>query len=91
MNVASLYSHIPHEEGIQACRNYLHSSGFQEKTLKGIHYIINVISTINNFEFDGHHQTYLVTTKFNRCRQTPNQVEYNNHPLAKVTLIKLSN
>ena len=58
LDVSSLYTNIPHEERIKACRKALNSSGhlsrFCLKT-ESICDLMRMILTMNNFEFDNNH------------------------------------
>ena len=58
LDVSSLYTNIPHKEGIEACRKALNSSGhlsrFCLKT-ESICDLMRMILTMNNFEFDSNH------------------------------------
>ena len=57
-DVSSLYTNIPHKEGIEACRKALNSSGhlFRSRLkTESICDLMRMILTMNNFEFDNNH------------------------------------
>ena len=51
MDVKSLYTNIPNNEGIAACKSYLNSSDKQQLT-PVISAFLNLILTLNNFKFN---------------------------------------
>ena len=55
LDVSSLYTNIPHNEGIEACRHFLNTR--QEKSLpaESICDLIRMILTMNNFSFNNEH------------------------------------
>ena len=58
LDVSSLYTNIPHKEGIEACRKALNSSGhfsFSRFKAKSICDLMRMILTMNNFEFANNH------------------------------------
>ena len=58
LDVSSLYTNIPHKEGIEACRIALNSSGHLSRSrlkTESICDLMHMILTINNFEFDNNH------------------------------------
>ncbi|KAJ8029907.1 Proline-rich transmembrane protein 1 [Holothuria leucospilota] len=55
MDVSSLYSNIPHVEGVQACEDFLRKCGFEENFLRDICSIIRFILLHNHFEFNSRH------------------------------------
>ena len=59
MDVSSLYTNIPHNEGMEACRKALNSRLSQTPPTHYLMEMIEQILTLNNFTFDGEH--YLQT------------------------------
>ena len=58
LDVSSLYTNIPHKEGIEACRKALNSSGHlscSRLRTESICDLMRMILTMNNFEFDNNH------------------------------------
>ena len=53
LDVSSLYTNIPHSEGIQAAREHLNKRTTQRPPTETICDLINIILQNNNFEFDG--------------------------------------
>ena len=53
LDVSSLYTNIPHSEGIQAAREHLNKRTTQRPPRETICDLINIILQNNNFEFDG--------------------------------------
>lgn len=54
MDATSLYSNIPHEEGMLTCKNFLRTRGFSEDKTQDISNSIWFIRTHNNFVPNGH-------------------------------------
>ena len=58
LDVCSLYTNIPHKEGIEACRKALNSSAHLSRSrlkTESICDLMHIILTMNNFEFDNNH------------------------------------
>jgi hypothetical protein len=55
LDVTSLYTNIPHEEGIEACREAWDSRTDQSMPTKYLVKLLRLVLTLNNFEFNGHH------------------------------------
>ena len=58
LDVSSLYTNIPHKEGIKACRKALNSSGHLSRChlkTESICDLMGIILIMNNFEFDNNH------------------------------------
>ena len=58
LDVSSLYTNIPHKEGIEACRIALNSSGHLSRSrlkTESICDLMHMILTMNNFDFDNNH------------------------------------
>ena len=58
LDVSSLYTNIPHKEGIEACRKALNFSGHLSRShlkTESICDLMCMILTMNNFEFDSSH------------------------------------
>jgi hypothetical protein len=51
MDVSSLYSNIPHNDGIKACQYYLNQRTGQQHSVKDILHLIEIVLTKNNFQF----------------------------------------
>ena len=52
MDVKTLYSSIPHSDGIKACKIFMIENGFTSLEISNITKIIDSISTHNYFEFN---------------------------------------
>ena len=59
LNVSSLYTNIPHKEGIHACRKALESRTNTSLKTESICDLIRMILTMNNFEFENNHYLQL--------------------------------
>ena len=57
LDVSSLYTNIPHNEGIPACRYYLDTRTRSNSTVptETLCDLLRIILTMNNFEFDDKH------------------------------------
>ena len=57
LDVSSLYTNIPHNEGIPACRHYLDTRTRSNSTVptETLCDLLRIILTMNNFEFDDKH------------------------------------
>ena len=65
LDVSSLYTDIPHKEGIEACRKALNSSCHLSRSrlqAESICDLMRMILTMNNFEFDDNHFIQLHAT-----------------------------
>ena len=61
LDVSSLYSNIPHNEGIDACRYFLNTRQDKSLPAENICDLIRMILTMNNFSFNNEH--YLQKTR----------------------------
>ena len=55
LDVSSLYTNIPHQEGIEACTEALNTRIIQQSPTEDLAELINQILTKNNFEFGDQH------------------------------------
>ena len=55
LDVSSLYTNIPHQEGITACEEALNSRAVQEPPTGDLCHLIKLILTRNNFSFNCNH------------------------------------
>ena len=55
LDVSSLYTNIPHHEGIEACTEALNTRTIQQPPTEDLAELINQILTKNNFEFGDQH------------------------------------
>ena len=55
LDVSSLYTNIPHNEGINACDHYLRTSSHNTTPTGTLCDLIRMILTMNNFSFNGDH------------------------------------
>ncbi|KAJ8048812.1 hypothetical protein HOLleu_01281 [Holothuria leucospilota] len=55
MDVSVLYTNIPHEEGVLACKKNLSLNGFSQPFISDFTAITEFILTHNHFEFNGQH------------------------------------
>ena len=62
LDVCSLYTNIPHEEGIDACRKLLNTRNVLEPPTEDIVGLITLILKKNNFSFDGDHYSQIKGT-----------------------------
>ena len=62
LDVRSLYTNIPHAEGIEACRELLNTRVVQEPPTENINNLITLILTKNNFSFNDKHYLQLKGT-----------------------------
>ena len=59
LDVSSLYTNIPHKEGIHACRKVLESNTNTRLKTESICDLIRMILTMNNFEFENNYYLQL--------------------------------
>lgn len=52
MDVSSLYSNIPHSEGIEACQYFMRNGCKSEKSIQCISELIELVLTKNHFQFN---------------------------------------
>jgi hypothetical protein len=55
MDVTSLYTNIPHDDGIAACRTIWEQRTVQEPPTECLVEILTLVLKNNNFTFDGNH------------------------------------
>ena len=55
LDVSSLYTNIPHNEGIEACRHFLNTRQNKSLPTESICDLIRMILTMNNFSFNNEH------------------------------------
>ena len=55
LDVSSLYTNIPHKEGIEACRHFLNTRQNKSLPTERICDLIRMILTMNNFTFNDQH------------------------------------
>ena len=70
LDVSSLYTNIPHKEGIETCRKALNSSSHLSRSrlkTESICDLMRMILTMNNFEFDKNHFIQLYGTAMGTC------------------------
>ncbi len=64
LDVSALYTNIPQQEGIAACRealNITRSAGMSPKN-SSLEFLLNLVLSTNNFEFNGTHYTQISGT-----------------------------
>jgi hypothetical protein len=54
MDVTSLYTNIPHDDGITACRKIWEQRTDQEPPTESLVEMLTLVLKNNNFTFDGH-------------------------------------
>ena len=52
LDVTSLYSNIPHDDGIKACDHFMSEGGKSQEARSVISKLINLVLTKNNFQFN---------------------------------------
>ena len=62
MDVSALYTTIPHDEGVSACKSFLSTNGFSNSFIKEFLCLIDFILKHNNFEFNGSHYLQICGT-----------------------------
>eukprot|EP00105_Crassostrea_gigas_P005310 XP_011418863.1 PREDICTED: uncharacterized protein LOC105322042 [Crassostrea gigas] len=55
MDVTSLYTNIPHDEGIEACREVWDSRAIQQPSTESLLKLLEHVLKLNNFMFNGEH------------------------------------
>ena len=60
IDVKALYTNIPHNKGIEACRIVLETREVQQPPTQGLTHLIKLILTRNNFVFDEEHYLQLM-------------------------------
>ena len=55
LDVSSLYTNIPHEDGIQACKSFLEKDGISTERITEIEELMKLVLENNHFKFDGKH------------------------------------
>ena len=58
-DVTSLYTNIPHNEGLSACQTALNTCAHQSPPTQDLIRLLDLILTLNDFQFNGNH--YLQT------------------------------
>ena len=58
LDVSSLYSNIPHDDGIKACDHFMSEGGKSQEARSVISKLINLVLTKNNFQVNG--ENYLL-------------------------------
>ena len=67
---SSLYTNIPHNEGIEVCRHFLNTRQDKSLPAESISDLIRMILTMNNFSFDNEHYLQVHVTAM-RTRMAP--------------------
>ena len=67
LDVRSFYANIPHEEGVEACKELLNARTVQEPPTEDIVKLITLIFTKNNFSFNNKHYLQLKGTAMGTC------------------------
>ena len=62
LDVRSLYTNIPHKEGIDACRNILNTRAVQDPPIEDIINLMKLILRKNNFSFNEDHYLQIKRT-----------------------------
>ena len=55
MDVTSLYTNIPHEDGIKACEEVWEARAFKDPPTQILINLLTLVLKCNNFEFNGKH------------------------------------
>ena len=55
LDVSSLYTNIPHEDGILACKSFLEKDGTSTERITEIEELMKLVLENNHFKFDGNH------------------------------------
>ena len=62
LDVKSLYSNIPHSDGIKACDHFMSEGGKSQEARSVISKLINLVLTKNNFQFNGENYLQVLGT-----------------------------
>ena len=62
LNVSTLYTNIPHDNGIEACRRALNTGEVQDPPTPDVINLLTLILTKNNFSFDDKHSLQIKRT-----------------------------
>ena len=62
LDVTSLYSNIPHDDGIKACDHFMTEGGKSQEARSVISELINLVLTKNNFQFNGENYLQVLGT-----------------------------
>ena len=62
LDVTSLYSNIPHDDGIEACDHFMSEGGKSQEARSVISKPINLVLTKNNFQFNGENYLQVLGT-----------------------------
>lgn len=54
-NVRSLYTNIPHDDGMKACEYYLHHNEYQDNKVETVMKFAELVLMCNNLSFKGNH------------------------------------
>ena len=72
MSLRTLYTNIPHNEGINACDHFLHTTSYNTIPTGTLCDLIRMILTMNNFCFNDDHYLQIHGTawelKWHRCQ-----------------------
>ena len=59
LDVKSLYSNIPHSDGIKACDHFMSEGGKSQEVRSVISKLVNIVLIKNNFQFNNENYMYL--------------------------------
>ena len=62
LDVTSLYSNIPHDDGVKACDHFMTEGGKSQEARSVISKLINLVLTKNNFQFNGENYLQVLGT-----------------------------
>lgn len=62
LDVTSLYSNIPHDDGIKACDHFMSEGSISQEARSTISELINLVLTKNHFQFDGKNYLQILGT-----------------------------
>ena len=62
LDVTSLYSNIPHDDGIKACDHFMSEDGKSQQARLVISKLITLVLTKNNFQFNGENYLQVLGT-----------------------------
>ena len=74
LDVSSLYTNIPHKEGIEACRHFLNTRQNKSLTTERICDLIRMILTMNNFTFNDNTFYKFMVQQWVRAWHPPTQI-----------------
>jgi len=66
-DVSALYTNIPHNEALSACKKYLDTRSKKSPPTEHLIRLLELVMSLNSFEFDGHFYTQTLGLRMGTC------------------------